>query len=537
MKISLIHAIIATLTCSVQARLFPRSELIARGLTDDVTSLPHRAKELDLQGTRRLTCVDTDGLTTDIYGASCVDTDLINCEGTFDDEDFSALDMCCYCGGGGDGTHAPTTTPSPSLAPTTLAPTVTSAPVPAPTISAAPTRAPLLRCDFDDGQCGFGAPHDVLKWTRNGNETGSSGTGPERDHTSGDSGRSGFYMYVESSDTYGTGPFTLESPPFAECIGAVTFWYHMYGTGMGTLQLGETTDGNTYTIIWSKSGDQGNSWQRATVETSSFVRQVAFLGTTSELLQIWTSDMAIDDVSIFPAANCTLPTPLPTTTRAPTILATPHPTPSPSNVTTFAELKKAITAGADINVATHGTVLVNETLEIKGIVVTIRSTMSATLSGGAKTRILLVSQGGDLTLIGLTLTDGMGENYGGAVWLVVWGSVNVFESTFRNNTAVYPFNECCGHGGAIATSSHITDHGLLRVTLVNSTFVANTIQEGSGAALQIVKGSALEISGCLFANNSAKYVGAINNQGNSSMYISDSVRDMRKESPVHTRTH
>ena len=35
----------------------------------------------------------------------------------------------------------------------------------------------------------------------------------------------------------------------------MTFYYHMYGSGMGTLEV--KIDGNT---LFSKSGNQGNQW-------------------------------------------------------------------------------------------------------------------------------------------------------------------------------------------------------------------------------------------------------------------------------------
>ena len=53
-------------------------------------------------------------------------------------------------------------------------------------------------------------------------------TGPSSDHTSG----SGYYMYVEASGNYpNVGPFTLLSPTFAECVGEVNFYYHLYAAG------------------------------------------------------------------------------------------------------------------------------------------------------------------------------------------------------------------------------------------------------------------------------------------------------------------
>ena len=40
----------------------------------------------------------------------------------------------------------------------------------------------------------------------------------------------------------------------------LTFWYHMYGSSMGTLNV--LRNG---TQVWTISGDQGDSWHRADV--------------------------------------------------------------------------------------------------------------------------------------------------------------------------------------------------------------------------------------------------------------------------------
>ena len=106
-------------------------------------------------------------------------------------------------------------------------------------------------------------------------------------------------------------------------------YYHLNGAGMGTLELEETTDGTSWSTIWTKSGDQGDSWQSATVSvTTSYVSQLRWVGTTGSDAY---SDMAIDDVDIrsAPTSNgdCFVPTPAPTTS-APT--STPLPIASPT---------------------------------------------------------------------------------------------------------------------------------------------------------------------------------------------------------------
>ena len=162
---------------------------------------------------------------------------------------------------------------------------MTLQPTPAP--SQQPTHAPLFYCDFDSDTCGFDYTTDY-DWTRLMGSTPSSSTGPSSDYTSG----SGYYMYVEGGDpNSNVGPYTLTSPTFAGCVGEVNFCYHLYGSGMGTLQLEETTGRRReLDVIWTKSGDQGNSWQGATVSIATVnVIQMRWVGTTGSETYGWSS--------------------------------------------------------------------------------------------------------------------------------------------------------------------------------------------------------------------------------------------------------
>ena len=80
------------------------------------------------------------------------------------------------------------------------------------------------------------------------------------------------------------------------------FFYHMYGSGMGTLSVEVSDDGGSnWMNVWSLSGQQQTSssdpWLEAVVDLSSFNGNinVRFIGTAATSI---TGDMAIDDVSI-----------------------------------------------------------------------------------------------------------------------------------------------------------------------------------------------------------------------------------------------
>lgn len=81
----------------------------------------------------------------------------------------------------------------------------------------------------------------------------------------------GYYMYIETSSPRVNGddarlfsPFYLA--PVATCD--FSFWYHMYGSTVGRLDVNVVTSSNS-TRVWTRSGSQGNSWKSATVSLGS----------------------------------------------------------------------------------------------------------------------------------------------------------------------------------------------------------------------------------------------------------------------------
>lgn len=139
---------------------------------------------------------------------------------------------------------------------------------------------------------------DNLNWTRDASGTPSSGTGPAA------ASNGTYYMYIESS-TSGTGfpnkTAGLTSPCFdltGEASAAFSFDYHMYGTAMGTLELKAKPEGGSWSTIWSKTGNQGNSWFTANVDLAAYVGtvvQLKFFGTTGSN---YTSDITVDNVNL-----------------------------------------------------------------------------------------------------------------------------------------------------------------------------------------------------------------------------------------------
>ncbi|MEM9984404.1 MAG: choice-of-anchor J domain-containing protein, partial [Bacteroidota bacterium] len=146
-----------------------------------------------------------------------------------------------------------------------------------------------------------------FRWLIDNNATGTSNTGPGQDHTSG----SGNYVFTEaSSGSQGDSTFLVSPCIDLSAIGSPTmsFWYHMYGEDMGTLEALIFTSTDT-TSVFSISGEQdlseapGDPWNNVEVDITAFAGQtikVAFLGIRGPDIE---GDMGVDDLFIFEATG------------------------------------------------------------------------------------------------------------------------------------------------------------------------------------------------------------------------------------------
>ncbi len=143
---------------------------------------------------------------------------------------------------------------------------------------------------------------DDFDWNVYSGPTASSSTGPSSGY-----GGSGNYLYVEASSCYSkTGSITMPDLDLSVVSNPqLIFHYHMYGTTMGSLSVEvSTNNGSSWSSsIWSKSGDQGNSWIEATVSLAAYTSfadlRIRFTATTSTN---WDGDIAIDEVHVEPIA-------------------------------------------------------------------------------------------------------------------------------------------------------------------------------------------------------------------------------------------
>ncbi|MEL6675322.1 MAG: S8 family serine peptidase, partial [Bacteroidota bacterium] len=138
---------------------------------------------------------------------------------------------------------------------------------------------------------------DNFDWTRRSGGTPSSGTGPSG------AAAGSWYMYVESSSpNYPSLTTILNSPCFdlsSLSDPEISFQYHMTGGAVGTLNLQASLDGSNWTTVWTRSGDQGSSWNPTSVDLSAYAGnaevRLRFSGTTASS---WQGDMCVDDITV-----------------------------------------------------------------------------------------------------------------------------------------------------------------------------------------------------------------------------------------------
>ncbi|XP_069135769.1 MAM and LDL-receptor class A domain-containing protein 1-like [Argopecten irradians] len=136
---------------------------------------------------------------------------------------------------------------------------------------------------------------DDFDWTfpKTG-DTDSSNTGPE----SAVAGEA--YAYIETNWPRQDGDVAILSGVFSSPLVnplCLTFAYHMYGNGIGTLNVSVKSETGTNIVSWSKSGNQGNLWYGEVIEIQSpaLTSKIVFEGVTGKNRR---GDIAIDNVTL-----------------------------------------------------------------------------------------------------------------------------------------------------------------------------------------------------------------------------------------------
>ncbi|CAJ1072730.1 MAM and LDL-receptor class A domain-containing protein 2 [Xyrichtys novacula] len=154
-------------------------------------------------------------------------------------------------------------------------------------------------CDFEEGSCNWQQQTtDDFDWVRQSGPTFNPNTGPDSDHTT--NTPTGHYYVLPSSEADLSGQTArMSSPLYPAGKGAcVQLWFHMYGAGMGSLNIYQQSEDEKQVLIFSETGDQGQLWRFAQaslvprIQPYRIVVEGVKAGPTQE------GDMAFDDVHL-----------------------------------------------------------------------------------------------------------------------------------------------------------------------------------------------------------------------------------------------
>ncbi|CAC5393954.1 unnamed protein product [Mytilus coruscus] len=160
-------------------------------------------------------------------------------------------------------------------------------------------KASRLDCNFETELCNWNVEQESGNtWTVISGETPSDDTGPKVDHTYGV--HNGHYIYLEATDMQKGQKSNLTSETvYPDGDACLTFWFHMYGDGMGTLNVYLVSEKITKKL-WSRSGNKPDIWQLAFVDISILQPyQMTLEGVRDSTFE---SDMAIDDILLLSGA-------------------------------------------------------------------------------------------------------------------------------------------------------------------------------------------------------------------------------------------
>ncbi|XP_046856415.1 uncharacterized protein LOC124449513 [Xenia sp. Carnegie-2017] len=162
-------------------------------------------------------------------------------------------------------------------------------------------------CSFEDGinnsRCTWknvNYPLDNFDWTIHSGSTSSSNTGPSSDRRGLTTGK---YIYIETSSPRMLGDKAwLVSNYFNTTTRCFTFWYHMYGSTIGSLNIYQQYMGGRLKLLWTLSGNRGNQWSRAQV-TTNFTEAKTRIIVEGVRGSSYTGDIALDDF-VFLNGSC-----------------------------------------------------------------------------------------------------------------------------------------------------------------------------------------------------------------------------------------
>ncbi|MEZ4732294.1 MAG: right-handed parallel beta-helix repeat-containing protein [Caldilineaceae bacterium] len=191
-------------------------------------------------------------------------------------------------------------------------------------------------------------------------------------------------------------------------------------------------------------------------------------------------------------------------------------------------LRAALAGGGTVSFGCSGVITLTQTIEIApNLPVAIEgSGQAVTLSGNQETPVFYVPETAKLTLLNLTIADGVMVPLGGGI--LNRGAVTVTNSTFTNNWAygggaiantgtllvqnsTFALNTADGGGFNSSGGGGILNYQGV-VTITNSTFTDNVCVDDIGGALYNVAGT-VRVTNVTLAGNRATAGGSIANAG------------------------
>ncbi|HKX60546.1 MAG TPA: choice-of-anchor Q domain-containing protein [Verrucomicrobiae bacterium] len=148
-----------------------------------------------------------------------------------------------------------------------------------------------------------------------------------------------------------------------------------------------------------------------------------------------------------------------------------------------AGLRAALGTGEPVTFGCDGTIVLSNSIVINNAATLDADGHTVGLSGGGRTRIFEVSNGGSLHLMGLKLSDGFtlgaaGQEGSGGAIRVIQGELHAASCQFMNNTAAGGLAATNRPGGRARGGAIFVSQGVLRLT--NCLFLLNKVRGGQG---------------------------------------------------------
>ncbi|KAL1280451.1 hypothetical protein QQF64_015051 [Cirrhinus molitorella] len=164
-----------------------------------------------------------------------------------------------------------------------------------------PAGSDQLSCDFEKDMCSW--YHDQLaelQWKREDAQNPPFDyQGPTHDHTTG----SGYFMYI--TQRYSKPPETARLISFPQQAKCVSFWYMIYGGSIGSLKFITKHANGNQTLMWMKTGTQGNKWRFVDLSFADSEEPIQFI--FEGILESTDGYIAIDDVQVSSSINGSCP--------------------------------------------------------------------------------------------------------------------------------------------------------------------------------------------------------------------------------------